>query len=47
MEIDITQSAELFEKYKDDIPVIMFNGEFVSRYQLDSEKLANQLKSSI
>jgi thiol-disulfide isomerase/thioredoxin len=47
MEIDITQSAQLFEKYKDDIPVTMFNGEFISRYQLDREKLANHLKSSI
>jgi glutaredoxin len=45
MEIDITQSEELFEKYKEDIPVIMLNGEFISRYQMDKEKLVNGLKT--
>jgi glutaredoxin len=45
MEIDITQSEELFEKYKDDIPVIILNGEFISRYQMDKEKLINGLKT--
>ncbi len=47
MEIDITQSGELFEKYKEDIPVIMFNGEFISRYQMDREVLLQKLKAAI
>jgi glutaredoxin len=47
MEIDITQSEELFEKCKEDIPVIMLNSEFISRYQLDAEVLILKLKISI
>lgn len=45
MEIDITQSAELLDKYKEDIPVIMLNGEFLSRYKVDKEKLLIMLKT--
>lgn len=46
-EIDITQSVELFIKYKEDIPVIMLNGEFISRYKVDKALLINKLKINV
>jgi hypothetical protein len=44
IEIDITQSPQIFEKYREEIPVIMLNGGFISRYKVDTETLENLLK---
>lgn len=47
IEIDITQSNELLEKYSGEIPVIVFNCEFISRYNVDKEKLVKKLKINV
>lgn len=47
IEIDITKSDELLEKYAEEIPVIVCNGEFISRYNVDSEKLVKMLKNNV
>lgn len=44
VEIDINQSPELFEKYKEEIPVIILNGLLISRFKVETEKLENLLK---
>lgn len=39
-EVDITQDAELLEKYHDDIPVVLVDGVERFRHTVDPEKLA-------
>lgn len=39
-EVDITQDAELLEKYREDIPVVLVDGVERFRHTVDPEKLA-------
>ena len=39
-EVDITEDPELLEKYKDDVPVILLDGQEKFRKAVDPDKLA-------
>ena len=39
-EVDITQDQELMEKYREDIPVVLVDGEEKFRHVVDPDKLA-------
>jgi glutaredoxin len=43
IEIDISESAELREKYGEYIPVILLNGEVFSRYGVNIEKIRSKI----
>ncbi len=43
-EINITQRTNMYEMYKDEIPVIFVNGIMISRYELDKKKFMKFLK---
>ena len=43
-EIDITTRKNLFEMFKDHIPVISVNGIIISRFELNKEKFIKFLK---
>ena len=45
VEIDIQEIPELFEKYRESIPVILVNGRVFSRYDVNPEELLLQLIS--
>lgn len=38
--VDITQDAELLEKYRNDVPVIEVDGREAFRHEVDPDKLA-------
>ena len=46
VEIDIRQDAELFETYKERIPVGFINGKKAFKYRIDRTSLLNLLKAS-
>ena len=43
-EINIEEDPKLFAEYGEQIPVILFNGEFVSEYTVDEDVLRQKLK---
>ncbi len=43
-DIDITKSRDLFRKYKLDIPVFHYNGEFLMKHKIDRVALNNLLE---
>ena len=43
-EVDISQSAELFERYRDDIPVILLDGSEIARHFVRERKLLERLQ---
>ena len=45
-EIDIDSSADLKQKYGDEIPVLFINGRKAFKYRLTARQLAAKLKSS-
>jgi glutaredoxin len=44
VEVDIGSDPELFERYKDDIPVITFNGVEAFRHRLTSEEFYRRIQ---
>jgi hypothetical protein len=45
-EIDIDTSADLKQKYGDEIPVLFINGRKAFKYRLTARQLAARLKST-
>lgn len=43
-EVDISQSSELFERYRDDIPVILLDGSEIARHFVRERKLLERLQ---
>ena len=43
-EVDISQSSELFERYRDDIPVILLDGSEIARHFVRERKLLELLQ---
>lgn len=44
-EINIENDNQLFERYKEKIPVLMINGKLFTKYRLDENNLREKLKS--
>ncbi len=42
--VDVDADDELLQRYNDNVPVLMADGEEISRYYLDAEKLLAALK---
>ena len=45
-EIDIDSSADLKQKYGEEVPVLFINGRKAFKYQVTARQLAARLKSS-
>jgi glutaredoxin len=45
VEIDIQENPELFEKYRESVPVILVNGTVFSRYDVNPDELLLHLVS--
>ncbi len=45
-EVNIENDPELWERYKDDIPVITFNGVEAFRHQVASEEFRKRIQES-
>lgn len=45
-EVDITKNRELFRKFKLDIPVFHFNGDFLMQHRVDRKALDNLIDKS-
>ena len=43
-EVNILKSRDLFRKFKLDIPVFYFNGEFLMQHKIDRQKLDDLIK---
>lgn len=43
-EVDITQNKELFEQYKEQIPVVFINGRKAFKFRVNEKALQKQLK---
>lgn len=43
-EVDIKNNNELYEKYKEKIPVLFVNGKIFAKYTLDVEKLRRKIQ---
>ena len=43
-EVDISQNPELFERYKNDIPVVLLDGQEVARHFVRERKLLESLR---
>jgi hypothetical protein len=43
-DVDITKDRDLFRKFKLDIPVFYYNGEFLMKHRVDHEALKNLIK---
>ena len=43
-EVDISQSPELFERYRDDLPVILLDGSEIARHFVRERKLLELLQ---
>jgi len=46
-EIDISQDLSLFEKYKEQIPLIFINGRMAFKFKVSEEELKKKLKVEI
>ncbi|MFQ5649021.1 MAG: glutaredoxin family protein [bacterium] len=46
-EIDITRDRNLFEKYKEQIPVVFINGRKAFKFRVDDGKLRKKLKRMV
>ncbi len=44
-EVDISQNAELFSRYRHDIPIILLDGQEIARHFVQERKLLELLKS--
>jgi glutaredoxin len=44
-EINIEGDPKLFAEYGEQIPVILFNGEFLSEYTVDDDQVRTKLKN--
>ncbi len=44
VDVDISKKEDLMKKYGESVPVVFLNGEFFSRFDVDSNKLRNKLK---
>ena len=44
-EIDVDSSADLREKYGEEVPVLFINGRKAFKYRLTAKELANRLKT--
>lgn len=44
VDVDISKKEDLMKKYGESVPVIVLNGKFLSRFDVDSDKLRNKLK---
>jgi glutaredoxin len=44
-EINIKDDPALFAQYGEQIPVILFNGEFLSEYTVDDDQVRTKLKN--
>jgi len=42
-EVNIENDNELFEKYKDKIPLLMINGKIFANYRIDEAKLRKKI----
>lgn len=42
-DVDITKNRDLFRKFKLDIPVFYYNGEFLMKHRVDHQALKNLL----
>jgi hypothetical protein len=45
-EIDVDSSADLREKYGEEVPVLFINGRKAFKYRLTAKQLATRLKTS-
>jgi len=45
-EIDIESDPEIFEKYKEKIPVLMVDGKIFAKYRVDEENLRKKLTAN-
>lgn len=45
-EVDITKSKELFRKFKFDIPVFYYNGNFLMQHKIDRKKLDDLINNN-
>lgn len=43
-EVNIVQDAQLYEKYKDEIPVVFINGRKAFKYRLDEKEFLRRLQ---
>ena len=43
-EVDISQNSELFERYRNDVPVILLDGQEVARHFVREHKLLELLR---
>lgn len=44
-DVNIENDKQLFERYKEKIPVLMFNGNMFAKYRLDKNNLREKLRS--
>ncbi len=44
IEVDITKDPRLFEKYRDQIPVVFINGQKAFKYKVSEDGLKKKLK---
>ena len=45
-EFDIDSDNELFEKYKEKIPVLTINGKLFAKYRIDEKKFRKKLENT-
>jgi glutaredoxin len=43
--VDITEDPELFERYKERIPVVMLNGEEIFGYRVSEKQLRKKIRA--
>ena len=43
-EVNIQEDPELFAEYGEQIPVVLFNGEFLSEYTVNEDQVRKKLK---
>lgn len=46
-ELNIEEDEGLFEKYRDEIPVIFLNGRKLFKYRIDEKKLRKVIQSAL
>lgn len=45
-QVNITQGKQIYEEYKEQIPVIFINGHKAFKYQIDEKQLVKKLKNA-